>query len=367
MTTVAGDIDGFWAVIPAGGSGTRLWPLSRRAAPKFLHDLTGSGRTLLQGTWDRLAPLAGNRVVVVTGTAHAEAVAAQLPALGAANLLAEPSPRDSMPAIGLAAAVVARRDPEAVIGSFAADHVIGQVGAFHDAVREAVAVARTGLLVTIGVTPTEPATGFGYIWEGAALDVPGAPSARAVRAFVEKPDAQTARGYLGSGEYRWNAGMFVARASVLLELLRRWHPALAAGVEAIADDLDLLGERWGELTKIAIDHAVAEPAADAGRVAVIPAPFTWDDVGDFDSLAALLDGSGELEGIRVLGAATDVVAVDSTAVVAAQSGRLVAVVGVEDLVVVDTPEAVLVVPRARAQQVKALVERLAADGRSDLL
>ena len=173
MTTVAGDIDGFWAVIPAGGAGTRLWPLSRRAAPKFLHDLTGSGRTLLQGTWDRLAPLAGNRVVVVTGTAHAEAVAAQLPALGAANLLAEPSPRDSMPAIGLAAAVVARRDP-------AGGHRVvrgrprhrARWRAFHDAVREAVAVARTGLLVTIGVTPTEPATGFGYIWEGAALDVP---------------------------------------------------------------------------------------------------------------------------------------------------------------------------------------------------
>ncbi len=189
---------------------------------------------------------------------------------------------------------------------------------------------------------------------------------------MEKPDAQTARGYVDSGEYRWNAGMFVVRASVLLELLRRWHPALAAGVEAIADDLDLLGERWGELAKIAIDHAVAEPAADAGRVAVIPAPFTWDDVGDFDSLAALLDGAGRsaaepASGVRVLGPDADVVAMDSTALVAPRSGRLVALVGVDDLVVVDTPDALLVVPRSRAQQVKALVDRLAADGRSDLL
>jgi len=278
-----------------------------------------------------------------------------------------------MPAIGLAAAVIARRDPDAVVGSFAADHVIGEVPAFHDAVREAVAVARTGRLVTIGVTPTEPATGFGYIWEGAGLDVDGAPSARAVRAFVEKPDAATARAYVESGEYRWNAGMFVVRAGVLLELLRQWHPDLAAGVEAIAADPGQLGERWGALTKIAIDHAVAEPAADAGRVAVVPARFTWDDIGDFDSLGALLDGeagdSAQLPdaGVRVLGPAADVVAVDSTALVAAQSGRLVAVVGVEDLVVVDTPDAVLVVPRSRAQQVKALVERLAAADRSDLL
>ncbi|MGV1008710.1 MAG: mannose-1-phosphate guanylyltransferase [Dermatophilaceae bacterium] len=367
MATRAGDMDGFWAVIPAGGAGTRLWPLSRRGAPKFLHDLTGSGRTLLQGTWDRLVPLAGDRIVVVTGMAHAAAVAASLPGLPPVNLLAEPSPRDSMPAIGLAAAVIARRDPQALIGSFAADHVIREVAGFHDAVREAVAVARTGLLVTIGVTPTEPATGFGYIREGAALDVTGATHARAVRAFVEKPDAETARAYVDSGEYRWNAGMFVVRASVLLDLLRAWHPDLADGVEAIAADLSLLAQRWGALAKIAIDHAVAEPAADAGRVAVVPARFTWDDVGDFDSLAGLLEGSDGGAGVHVLGPQADVLAVDSTALVAAQSGRVVAVVGADDLVVVDTPDALLVLPRSAAQQVKALVERLAADGREELL
>jgi mannose-1-phosphate guanylyltransferase len=372
MTSDTGPIAGFWAVIPAGGAGTRLWPLSRRSVPKFLHDLTGTGRTLLQGTWDRLEPLAADRVVVVTGVAHAEAVAGQLPGLAAANLLAEPSPRDSMPAIGLAAAVVARRDPEAVIGSFAADHVIGRVDAFLDAVREAVAVARTGLLVTIGITPTEPATGFGYIREGALLAVEGAPNARAVRAFVEKPNAETARVYVDSGEYRWNAGMFVVKAGVLLSLLRQWHPDLAVGVEAIAADPALLATRWADLTRIAIDHAVAEPAADAGRVAVVPAGFTWDDVGGFDSLGALLevaaDAAGEpMEGMRVLGPASDVLAVDSTALVAAGSGRLVAVLGVDDLVVVDTPDAVLVVPRTRAQDVKGLVDRLADRGRTDLL
>ncbi len=372
MAGAEGRIDGFWAVIPAGGAGTRLWPLSRRSAPKFLHDLTGSGRTLLQGAWDRLEPLAEDRVVVVTGTSHAEAVARQLPGLAPERLLAEPQPRESMPAIGWAAARIAQQDPDAVVGSFAADHVVGDVDAFADAVREAVAVARTGLLVTIGITPTTASTGFGYIREGAPLDLPGAPSARAVRSFVEKPDAAAAQRYLASGEYRWNAGMFVARATVLLDLLGQWHPQLRAELEAIGRSPEQLASRWPSVTKISIDHAVAEPAAAAGRVAVVPARFPWDDVGDFDSLAALLAGApveadGTGQGPLVLGDAADVLAVGSNGLVVAGSGRLVALVGVEDLVVVDTSDAVLVVPRARAQEVKAVVEGLAAHGHAALL
>src|SRR6476661_197325 len=164
------DIRGFWAVVPAGGAGTRLWPLSRAARPKFLLDLTGSGRTLLQATVDRLEPLTGERVVVVTGAAHASAVRGQLPGLGAEQVLAEPSPRDSMAAIGLAAAVVERRDPEALIGSFAADHVIPDGDAFRACVEEAAAVAETGLLVTIGISPAWPSTAFGYIHLGGRLE-----------------------------------------------------------------------------------------------------------------------------------------------------------------------------------------------------
>lgn len=362
------DLAGFWAVIPAGGAGTRLWPLSRRSSPKFLLDLTGSGRTLLQATWDRLTPLAQDRVVVVTGAAHADAVCRQVPGLAPDCLVAEPSPRDSMPAIALAAALVARRDPEAVIGSFAADHVIAPAEAFHAAVREAVAVARTGRLVTIGVTPTHPATGFGYIREGAALDVPGAPSARVVADFVEKPDAATAAAYLAAGEYRWNAGMFVVQARTLLDLLRQGHPDLADGVEQIAADPSLLASRWDALTKIAIDYAVAEPAAAAGQVAVVPATFGWEDVGDFDSLAALLAvrQNGPGAGLRVLGSAADVVSLGGSGLVSAGGGRLVAVVGLEDVVVVDTPDALLVVSRERSQDVKALVDRLTELGHGDL-
>ncbi|MBM6401088.1 mannose-1-phosphate guanylyltransferase [Phycicoccus sonneratiae] len=355
------DVEGFWAVVPAGGAGTRLWPLSRAGHPKFLLDLTGSGRTLLQATVDRLGPLTGDRVVVVTGAAHADAVRGQLPGLAADRVLAEPSPRDSMAAIGLGAAVVERTDPDAVVGSFAADHVIPDAAAFHAAVREAVDVARDGHLVTLGVEPTHPATGFGYIRAGERLA--GFPTALHAVEFVEKPDAERAAAYVASGEYRWNAGMFVVRAATLLDLLGRWHPDLAAGLREVAADPSRLDDVWPHLTKIAIDHAVAEPAAAAGHVVVVPAPFGWDDVGDFASLAALLP---DTDGLTVLGSDDDVTAVDASGLVVASGGRRVAVVGLDDVVVVDTPDAVLVTTRARAQDVKRVVDALKETGRSDL-
>ncbi len=370
--TTANDLNvpiaGFYAVVPAGGAGTRLWPLSRSSRPKFLLDLTGSGSTLLQSTYARLAPLAQG-VCVVTGTAHVAAVARQLPQLPDEDLLIEPSPRDSTAAIGLAAAVIVRRDPEAVIGSFAADHVIDDPDVFGVAVAEAVAVARTGRLVTVGITPTYPATGFGYVRAGQALDVEGAPSALRVDAFVEKPDAGTAAAYVDSGEYRWNAGMFVVRAATLLDLLAQQRPALAAGLRAIAWDgpqrEQVLAEVWPTLDRIAIDYAVAEPAAAAGLVAVIPGTFGWDDIGSYDSLSDLLppaDGA-----VQVLGDPALVHADGATGLVVPGAGRLVALLGVEDLVVVDTPDALLVSSRARAQDVKTVVEALRAAGRTDLL
>jgi mannose-1-phosphate guanylyltransferase len=338
----ASSVEDFWAVIPAGGAGTRLWPLSRASAPKFLHDLTGTGRSLLQSTWDRLAPLCGDHIMVVTGVLHEHSVRTQLPDLKSANLLAEPSPRDSMAAIGLAAAVLERRHPGAVIGSFAADHVIGNPAAFRGCVREAVAVARAGYVVTIGIEPTHPATGFGYIHVGEGLQVEGAPRALAVSEFVEKPDAATAGAWLATGEYRWNAGMFVVRASVLLD------------------------ELWPSLTKIAIDHAVAEPAAADGRVAVVPGDFGWDDVGDFSSLGSLIADDEELPGVKILGSRDQVVVNEARGLVVPGSGRTVAVLGLDDVVVVDTPDAVLVTTRARAQEVKALVDALKNSGRAGL-
>lgn len=349
-----------------------MWPLSRAASPKFLHDLLGTGRSLLQSTVDRLEPLAGDRLIVVTGAKHAQAVAAQVEGLPPERLLAEPSPRDSMAAIAWAAAVIERIAPDAIIGSFAADHVIGDEERFRSLVREAVEVARHDYVVTLGIEPTYPSTGFGYIREGDALDVEGAPHARAVVEFVEKPDEATARSYLATGEFRWNAGMFVVRARVLLDLLAQWHPELAAGVRRLAEDPTRLESEWDDLERIAIDHAVAEPAAAAGRVAVVRCDVPWDDIGDFHSLAGLLataaavDGAAPSEGLHTVGSA-DVVGIDSTGVVASRTDRVVSVVGMEDVVVVDTPDALLVTSRARAQHVKKVVDRLKAEGRSELV
>jgi mannose-1-phosphate guanylyltransferase len=371
MTQIARDGDtaamaGFWAVIPAGGAGTRLWPLSRSSSPKFLHDMTGAGSSLLQATWDRLKPLCGDQIMVVAGVLHEAAVRVQLPGLSPANLVAEPSPRGSMAAIGLAAAILELRDPDAVIGSFAADHVIGEPEVFAECVREAVAVAGAGYVVTIGIEATFPATGFGYIRVGEPLAIAGAPHGRQVRSFVEKPDEATARAFLGTGEYHWNAGMFVVRATVLLDLLAEFHPGLAAGLREIAAEPARFSELWPGLTSMAIDHAVAEPAAAAGRVAVVPGRFTWDDVGDFASLASLLPDVEALAGLKVLGEVDLVLARDATGVVIPGSGRTVAVLGLDDIVVVDTPDAVLVTTRARAQDVKVLVDQLKATGRASL-
>jgi len=369
----------FRAIVPAGGAGTRLWPLSRAGAPKFLHDLTGTGRTLLQATVDRLAPLTGpGGVVVVTGAAHVAAVRAQLTPdeLPDAGLLAEPAPRDSMAAIGLAAAVLAHREGEdVVVGSFAADHVITGDG-FADAVAQAVVAAREGYVVTVGIRATGPSTAFGYVRAGEPLGLPGAPDVRHASGFTEKPDVATAAAYLATGEYSWNGGMFVARAGVLLGHLARLHPALHDGLREIAAAWDtpgrdeVLGRVWPGLPRIAIDHAIAEPVAAEGGVAVVPATFVWDDVGDVASLASMLEVRDD--GVRVLadpaaGGDAAVLALEAAgATVVARGGRLVALLGVADVVVVDTPDALLVTTAERAQEVKALVDRVRAE-RPDLL
>jgi mannose-1-phosphate guanylyltransferase len=363
-------LPGFWAIVPAGGAGTRLWPLSRQARPKFLLDLTASGRTLIQQTWDRLLPLTGaGGLAIVTGAAHAAAVTEQLPGLVPGNLLTEPLPRDSAAAICLATAVIMNRDPDAVVGSFAADHVIRNAEGFQQAVSEAVVAARLGEIVTLGIQPDHPSTSFGYIRVGEPLGLAGAPSACRVTAFVEKPDADTAARYLHEGGYRWNAGMFVARADVLLAELKRNRPALYDGVLEIAAAWDtprreeVLGLLWPGLEKVAIDYAIAEPAAAAGRVAVVPAALGWDDIGDWASLAALLPGDAAL---KVVGDAAQVLDVDASGIAVPAGNRLVAVLGLKDVVVIDTPSAVLVTTREWAQDVKKVVETLTELGRHDL-
>ncbi|KAL7942537.1 hypothetical protein V8C42DRAFT_354689 [Trichoderma barbatum] len=368
------EIPGFYVVIPAGGAGTRLWPLSRENHPKFLLDVNLCGNSLLQSTWERLLPLAGHsRMTVVAGPAHSEGILGQLPNLDPTNLFTEPGPKDSMAAIGLAAAILLRRDPDAIIGSFAADHMISGEEAFLGAVAEAVEVAREGYLVTIGIAPSHPATGFGYIRLGDRLGFKSAPHSRLVSSFKEKPDAHTAAKYLATGQYRWNAGMFVTKASLLVDLMKEHCPALYEGlmnISAVWDDEAArkvaLEEVWPTLEKIPIDNAVAEPAAAQGKVAVIPSTFGWDDVGDFSSLAEMLPAESNKP--RVLGDPRLVVSEQTAGgIVVPVSGRLITCLGVDDIVIVDAPDALMVTTRARSQEVKSLVKKCREAGWKNLL
>ena len=372
----------FVPVVPAGGSGTRLWPLSRRSRPKFLLDLTGQGRSLLQLTLDRLAPLADRPSIVVTGRAHVAAVREQLD--GDVRVLAEPSARNSMPAIALAAAHVERESPDAVIGSFAADHLIEDEAAFARAVTAARDAAELGLLVTLGIAPTSPSTGFGYIESAGDGGADPALSARlrAVGAepvvrFVEKPDRERAESFVAAG-LRWNAGMFVVRASVLLDELAVQIPGLAAGAREIAaahggaEEQEVLERVWPTMTAIAIDHALAEPLAAQGRVAVVPAEFDWDDVGDFAALARQLrERKGEVRcgedgtEVHVVGSAS-VDALSSRATVYGSTDRHIALVGLEGVSIVDTEDALLVLADEKAQALQQLVGRLDEQGLGQL-
>lgn len=374
MASTSHALSRFHAVIPAGGVGSRLWPLSRAVAPKFLHDLSGSGHSLLRDTWDRLVPLSGSdRIMIVTGRAHRAAVEDQLPALRDANIVLEADPRDSTVAICLAAAILERREPGVIIGSFAADHIISQLPLFERAVREAVEVADAGYIATIGIKPTEPAIGFGYIKQGAELEIESAPSAHAVESFVEKPDAKTARGYLRDGGYLWNASMFISRADTLLSELGKTKPELLAQLQELAaawDDPAARGPAvdriWPRLEKVAIDYSVAEPAAAEGRMAVVPGLFRWNDVGDFASLAKINSG-GRKADLAILGEDARVLADASSGIVVGQSKRVISLIGVKDIVVVDTPDALLVTTTENAQRVKSVVDALKLSGSTDVL
>lgn len=347
-----------WAIVPAGGSGTRLWPLSRATRPKFLLALLGE-RSLLQQTVDRIGNLfSPEHIMVICGPAHAAPVARQLPALPEGNVLVEPAPRGSGPAIALGTAIVARRDPEAIVGSFAADHEVLDLPAFEGAVRTAIAAAREDWLVTIGLTPTRPETGYGYI-ERSEEVVATTNEGTAYRAerFVEKPGPELAQEYVASGRFLWNASMFVYRARTMLDEIARLQPELYAGVSRIADawgtpEQDrVTAEVWAQLPESTIDQGVFEHAA---RVAVTPAAFGWSDVGDWNNLGELIardDSGNSVRGDLVQSQTRN-------SVVWSETGRLVALVGVDNIAVVDTEDALLVVDRNDAQEVRRIVEQL---------
>ena len=346
-------------VIMAGGSGTRFWPKSRHAHPKqFL--AIGGETSLLRQTVDRVLGLVGiEGVVVVTGAVHAEHARAALPELPAENLLVEPTGRNTAPCIGWAAQVIAERDPEARIAVLPADHFIGDVPGFI-AHLEAGFDAAEDEIVTFGMVPDRPETGYGYIQRGAEKRAARGKPICAVERFVEKPDATTARGYLLAGDYLWNSGMFVFPAQVMLEELRAHLPELAEGLAQLARDPGAAGELYPRLPSISIDYGVMERSR---RIAVIPASFAWSDVGSWDAAKEVYPADGE--GNVALG---DALLLDvKRSLVDAQAGRLVAVVGLEDVIVVDTADAVLVIRRGESQDVKKVVKALEERGKKEIL
>jgi len=359
-----------YPVVMAGGSGTRFWPLSRRARPKQFLPLAGDA-PLLVDTVRRLPPLAGpGATYVVCGKAHASAVRTLLPRLPAGNVLVEPVARNTAPCVGLAALHVLRRDPEGILAMLPADHHIGRPAALRVALKAAAAVARGGALVTLGVVPTRPETGYGYLKVGGELAAGprrrGHPWAHWVERFVEKPDRTRATRYLKSGAYLWNSGIFVFRADVILGEVRRAMPLLSEKLEALGAALGtpryprVFARVFPECPSISIDHGVMEKS---DRIAVIPCDFGWSDVGSFAALPEVRapDGSGNV-------ISGDAFVLEGRGnVVVSQGGRPLVVLGLDEVVAVDAGDAVLVCGKERAQEVRKAVDAMQRLGREEVL
>ncbi|MGX1997427.1 mannose-1-phosphate guanylyltransferase/mannose-6-phosphate isomerase [Xanthomonas axonopodis pv. cassiae] len=345
-------------IILSGGSGTRLWPLSRESYPKQFLPLVGD-KSMLQSTWLRAAPVAGHAPIVVANEEHRFMAAEQLQQLGVkpSAILLEPKGRNTAPAIAVAALEATRDGADPLLLVLPSDHVIQNEAAFQAAVTLAATAAEQGKLVTFGIKPTAPETGYGYIKAGAGT------GASAVERFVEKPDLATAQSYLASGEYYWNSGMFLFRASRYLEELRKFHPAIADACQKAWEN----GKRDADFTRLdkdafaaspsdSIDYAVMEKTADA---VVVPLDAGWNDVGSWSSLLDV--SSQDAQGNAHHG---DVIQLDCQNTYAYGS-RLIAMVGLEDVVVVETPDAVLVGHRDRIQEVKDVVSHIKTAGRSE--
>jgi mannose-1-phosphate guanylyltransferase len=348
-----------YVLIMAGGSGKRLWPLSRQDMPKQLLKVVG-GRSLLRIAYERLDGIVPpERVLVCTGADYADVVAQELPEVPTANILGEPEGRDSLNAVAWPAAVLATRDPDAVVAVVTADQIMHPVSAFRVALEEGFAVAESdpSALVTFGVVPTAPHTGYGYLQRGEEL--PGRETVSRVLAFKEKPDLATAQAYLATGEYWWNSGMFVWRATTLLDQLRLLLPETHSLVNQLAAHPERLAEIYPSLVKISVDYAVMEPVSlgrGTAHVVAVRLPITWHDVGGFAALSEQLPR--DQQGNATQGASVLVDAHDNLVINNAEPGRLVAVMGLSDTVIVQTPQITLVCPMNDAERVKELVAQV---------
>ena len=357
-----------YAVILAGGVGTRLWPRSRRDSPKQFSDITGSGHTMIQATAARLDGLvAPEDTFVVTGSRYASLCADQLEGLPRANILMEPSGRNTAPAIALACAHLQRRNPQEVVAILPADHVIQDSAAFQRALLQAQLSAQIGYLTVLGIEPQSAHTGYGYIKRAAAqLPVAGDRPTFAVESFLEKPDLATAEQFLADGGYFWNGGIFVSRVDRLLAEFERQMPKLFTGLARItaalgsAEEERTLVDVWPTMPDTSIDYGVME---GADRVAVVPMQVGWNDLGSWDALETVIaqdeNGNYPVEG--------DILTINSRGNIVGANGRTVALIDVDDLIVIDTEDALLISKKGSIQQVKQIVAKLQADRRNDLL
>ncbi len=353
-----------YGLILAGGRGTRFWPRSRKCSAKQVLKVVGE-RSLIQATVDRLTPVIPlERLWVLTNNDLRETILQQLPGVPPEQILAEPAQRNTAPAIGLASHILDSLDPQAVMGVFPADHVVAKPAAYRAVVKAAFRAARSGQLITVGIEPRWPETGYGYI-EFPRGTTAGARTPAPVRRFHEKPDAARARRYVKSGHYFWNSGMFFWPAGLLLGELRRHLPKTAALLAALPpfhapEFAARLAEIFPRCENISIDYAVMEKASHVGG---IPAgDFGWNDVGSWNAVYELLphDSHGNVE-------IHDSMCLDSHDNFVDAPGKIVALLGVHDLIVVDTPDALLVVSRDRAQGVGEIIKALEKSGRHELL
>ena len=348
----------------AGGRGERFWPQSRESTPKHLLPIVG-GKPMLAQTVDRvLGVVPRENVIVITTRAQLDGCRLACPGVPAENIIAEHVGRDTAAATGLAMLMVKQRSAHATFAMLPADHVIHNVSEYQKLLRIAFEAAEAAdVLVTLGIKPTEPATGFGYIQHGGHWRVIGGRAVMAVKRFVEKPDLATARAYLATEEYFWNAGMFVWQVPVIEAAFKLHAPELYAGLQRLEAAVLAAGNWDGALRdvhptlpKISVDFALMEKSAN---VVVVPATFDWDDVGAWPAIAKHLPADAMGNVLRGHSLVED----GSNNIVVSTDGHLVGVIGMNDLVVVHTPDATLVVPKARAQEIKGLLKRLAADDR----
>ncbi len=358
----------FYAVIMAGGGGTRLWPLSRSNRPKQMLRI-GSKRTLFQLAVDRLEGLIPmENILVVTGADMANDLRADCPRIPEENYLLEPAPKGTAAVVGLAAAFLGQKDAQAVMAVLTADHIITDVGYFQKILRAASHAAQKGYLVTLGIHPTSPSTGYGYIQRGAKIITLDGQEVYEVRRFKEKPDLDTARKMLESGDHDWNSGMFIWTANRIREEIARQMPALENVLVQIETawtqgDDQQVKNAWATLTPQTIDYGIME---NADRVAVIPAAgLGWNDVGSWDSLFEVL--SADSDGNIILAERFANLNTRNVLVLSEDKNRLIAAIGVEDLIIVDSGNIVLVCHKSQAQRVREIVQYLKQTQNQDYL